>query len=108
MPRDNNPCWSPRGDRLAHDREYQRRGVDGEPYVQKQKIITPASNEVEDVLLEELVRGQGPDSESCGWIDDQHLSLVSANGLRIFNLETKVAYEMPDNTVLLYARVLTR
>ena len=108
MPRDNNPCWSPRGDRLAHDREYQRRGVDGEPYVQKQKIITPASSEVEDVLLEELVRGQGPDAESCGWIDDQHLSLVSANGLRIFNLETKVAYEMPHNTVLLYARVLTR
>ncbi len=104
VPDDHNPCWSPDGTRLSLDRSYARRGESGE-YVQKQKVITLVPGEDENVVLEELISGAIPASEGCAWVDDQHIALVSADGPRIFNVDTKVAYSMPDNVQLLFAKV---
>ncbi len=104
VPDDHNPCWSPDGTRLSLDRSYARRGESGE-YVQKQKVITPVPGEDENVVLDELIRGRIPASEGCAWVDDQHIALVSADGPRIFNVDTKVAYSLPDNVQLLFAKV---
>ena len=104
VPDDHNPCWSPDGTRLSLDRSYARRGESGE-YVQKQKVITPVPGEDENVVLEELIRGAIPTSEGCAWVDDQHIALVSADGSKILNVDTKVAYSLPDNVRLLFAKV---
>ena len=42
----------------------------------------------------------------CAWIDDNHLVVTLADGPRIVNIETKVAYRLPENSRLLYATVL--
>ncbi len=104
VPDDHNPCWSPDGTRLSLDRSYARRGASGE-YVQQQKVITPVPGEDENVVLEELISGTMPASDGCAWIDDQHIALVSADGPKILNVDTKVAYNMPDNVQLLFAKV---
>ncbi len=102
VPDDHNPCWSPDGTRLSLDRSYTRRGELGE-YVQKQKVITPVPGEDEHVVLEELIRGAIPPSEGCTWVDDQHVVLASVDGPKIFNVDTKEAYDVPDNVRLLFA-----
>ncbi len=104
VPDDHNPCWSPDGTRLSLDRSYARRGESGE-YVQKQKVITPVPGEDENVVLEELIRGAIPASEGCAWVDDQHIAIVSADGPKILNVDTRAAYSMPDNVQLLFAKV---
>ncbi len=104
VPDDHNPCWSPDGTRLSLDRSYARRSESGD-YVQKQKVITSVPGEDENVVLEELIRGAVPASEGCAWVDDSHIALVSADGPKIFNVDTKVAYSMPDNVQLLFAKV---
>ena len=107
VPDDHNPCWSPDGTRLSLDRSYARRGESGS-YVQKQKVITPVPGEDENVVLEELIRGAVPASEGCAWVDDSHIALVSTDGAKIFNVDTKVAYSLPDNVQLLFAKVENR
>ncbi len=108
VPRDLNPCWSPGGDRIAHDREYFRSG-DGQEYVQRQKIVMSVSSGAEVVVAEELVRDGEPPETGCRWIDDNHIALSFGSGApRIFNIETKVAYRLPDNSRLLYAKVVRR
>jgi Tol biopolymer transport system component len=105
VPQDNNPCWSPDGTRISIDRTYSRRGETGD-YVQKQKVIMRVPGNDEDVVVEELIRGAVPDErDSCSWIDNRHIALVSADGPRILNVNTKVAYRMPSTARLLYARV---
>ncbi len=104
-PKDTNPCWSPDGTRISIDRTYSRRGEAGD-YVQKQKVIMRVPGNDEDVVVEELIRGTVPDErDSCSWIDNRHIALVSADGPRILNVNTKVAYRMPSAARLLYARV---
>ena len=76
--------------------------------MQKQKVITPVPGEDENVVLEELIRGVMPPGEGCAWVDDQHIVLVSADGPKIFNVDTRVAYDLPDNVQLLFARVERR
>jgi hypothetical protein len=106
VPAEENPCWSPDGMRLSIDRSYARRGEAG-AYVQKQKIVTPVTRERASVVTEELVRGAASeDGDVCAWIDERHLALSSTDGPRIFNVETKVAYRLPVDAKLLYARVL--
>ncbi len=105
VPQDNNPCWSPDGTRISIDRTYSRRGEAGD-YVQKQKVIMQVPGNDEDVVEEELIRGTVPgERDSCSWVDDRHIALVLADGPRILNVNTKVAYRMPSDTRLLYARV---
>ena len=105
VPKDNNPCWSPDGTRISIDRMYSRRGEAGD-YVQKQKVIMRVPGDDEDVVGEELIRGTVPDERAqCSWIDDRHIALVSADGPSILNVNTKVAYRMPSDARLLYARV---
>jgi Tol biopolymer transport system component len=105
VPKDNNPCWSPDGTRLSLDRSYARRGEAGD-YVQQQKVVTRVPGNDESVVDEELIRGAAPERRAeCSWVDNQHLALTSADGPKIFNVDTKVAYRMPNNVKLLYARV---
>ena len=106
LPRDSNPCWSPSGDRISHDREYLR-NAGGQEYVQKQKVVTSPTSGEEVVVAEELVRDrQSVGVSGCGWIDDLHLALASIEGPRIYNVDTKVAYRLPESSRLLYAKVL--
>jgi Tol biopolymer transport system component len=105
VPTDENPCWSPDGTRLSLDRSYARRGEAGD-YVQQQKIVTRVPGNDESVVDEELIRGAVPEGRDvCSWVDGEHLALTSTDGPRIFNVDTKVAYRMPSNVKLLYARV---
>ena len=105
VPTDNNPCWSPDGTRISIDRTYSRTGEAGD-YVQKQKVIVRVPGNDEDVVVEELIRGTVPDERaSCSWVDNLHIALVLADGPRILNVNTKVAYRMPSAARLLYARV---
>ena len=106
VPRDMNPCWSPSGDRIAHDRDYFRSGG-GQEYVQRQKVTSATGGGTEVVVAEELVRDVSPaEPGPCAWIDDNHLVVTLADGPRIVNIETKVAYRLPENSRLLYATVL--
>lgn len=105
VPQDNNPCWSPDGTRISIDRTYSRRGEAGD-YVQKQKVIMRVPGNDEDVVVEELIRGAVPgERDSCSWVDNRHIALVLADGPRIINVNTKVAYRMPSAARLLYVRV---
>ena len=106
VPRDMNPCWSPSGDRIAYDRDYLRSGG-GQEYVQRQKVVRSLTNGEEVVVVEELVRDVSrAERTACGWVDDSHIAVKSADGPRIFHIETKVTYRMPQNSRLLYARVI--
>ena len=108
VPRDMNPCWSPNGDRIAHDRDYFRSGG-GQEYVQRQRVASAMDGGAEVVVAEELVRDVSPaEPGPCGWIDDNHLVVTSTGGPRVFNIETKVAYRLPENSTLLWARVVSR
>ncbi|MCH7475678.1 MAG: PD40 domain-containing protein, partial [Gemmatimonadetes bacterium] len=108
VPRDMNPCWSPNGDRIAHDRDYFRSGG-GQEYVQRQRVASAMDGGTEVVVAEELVRDVSPaEPGPCGWIDDNHLVVTSTEGPRVFNIETKVAYRLPENSRLLWARVVSR
>jgi dipeptidyl aminopeptidase/acylaminoacyl peptidase len=105
VPKDNNPCWSPDGTRLSLDRSYARSGEAGD-YVQQQKVVTRVPGNDENVVAEELVRGAASEGrDDCSWVDDEHLALMSTDGPKIVNVDTKVAYRMPSNVKLLYARV---
>ena len=105
VPKDNNPCWSPDGTRISIDRTYSRRGEAGD-YVQKQKVIMRVPGNDEDVVVEELIRGSVSDERAaCSWVDNLHIALVLADGPRILNVNTKVAYRMPSDARLLYVRV---
>ncbi|MCH8255118.1 MAG: hypothetical protein IID06_07195 [Gemmatimonadetes bacterium] len=74
--------------------------------MQKQKVIVRVPGNDEDVVVEELIRGTVPDERgSCSWVDDRHIALVLADGPRILNVNTKVAYRMPSDARLLYVRV---
>ena len=107
MPTDARACWSPDGTSIAHERAYQRTDGSGQAYVQRQKIVRPVPGSDENVLLEELVRGTpAEDRWLCRWIDDRHLALQSNGGPRIYNVETRTAYELPRAGRLLYARVV--
>lgn len=108
VPRDVDACWSPRGDRLAWDRFYQRRGADGEPYLQKQVVVRPAGTPDETVLLEELIRGTPRSTVSCRWLDGTHLALDTNEGEQIVNADTRAAYLMPEGSRVLYARATPR
>ena len=108
LPRDSNPCWSPSGDRISHDREYLR-SAGGQDYVQKQNVVASSSGGDEVVVAEELIRDrQSVGVSGCGWIDDLHVALASIDGPRIYNVDTKVAYRLADTSRLLYARVVQR
>ena len=80
--------------------------MDGQSYAQKQKIVRSVPGTAETVVLEELIRDLAAARSSCLWVDDQHLALQSAEGVKIFNVVTAVGYELPTAATLLYARVL--
>lgn len=106
IPRDGNPCWSPSGARLAHDRFFARRSADGQGYFQKQHVVTSASSDNEVVVLDELIRGEQPEAQACVWLDEFHLAVMSVDGPKILNVDTRIAYTLPPNSRLLYARVV--
>ncbi len=106
MPTDARACWSPSGTAIAHERAYQRTDGGGQAYIQRQKVVRAVPGSDENVVLEELVRGTpAEDRWLCRWIDDRHLALRSSDGPRIYNIETRIAYDLPRDGRLLYARV---
>jgi Tol biopolymer transport system component len=108
MPNDRNPCWSPDGSRIAHERYYARAGGAGQTYTTKQTVVRVVATGEERVVSEELTRAtESPAStlNGCGWIDDNHLVVGSTDWWRVVNVSDNSYLELEPGTTLLFVEV---